>query len=160
MASGGRAEHRGGMGHGDLSRSESRQLAVASATLGPWKTAAGVGAVVGGAALGIDLITGHWSTDILAGPVGLALFFFFLVGTVGGRMREHGDRRLQRWAEAHPWESALPAAGALLVLNTLALTLLGSWGLFGALFTSLLPAGLLLVVAGVVGSVKRARKSS
>ncbi|WP_441245486.1 hypothetical protein [Kitasatospora sp. McL0602] len=143
-----------------MSRSESRQLAVASATLGPWKTAAGVGAVVGGAALGIDLITGHWSTDILAGPVGLALFFFFLVGTVGGRMREHGDRRLQRWAEAHPWESALPAAGALLVLNTLALTLLGSWGLFGALFTSLLPAGLLLVVAGVVGSVKRARKSS
>ncbi|AUG77969.1 hypothetical protein CFP65_3163 [Kitasatospora sp. MMS16-BH015] len=147
------------MGHGDLSRSEGRQLAVASATLGPWKTAARVGAVVGAAALGVDLITGHWSTDILAGPVGLALFFFFLVGTVGGKVREHGDRRLHRWAEQHPWESALPAAGALLVLNTLSLTLLGSWGLFGALFTSLLPAGLLLVVAGVVGSVKRARKN-
>ncbi|GAA2129449.1 hypothetical protein GCM10009760_00680 [Kitasatospora kazusensis] len=142
-----------------MSRSDSRQLAVASATLGPWRTAAGVGAVVGAAALGIDVVTGHWSLDILAGPVSLALFFFFLVGTVGGKVRKDTrDRRVHRWAEQHPWESAVPAAGALLVLNTLALTILGSWGLFGALFTSLLPAGLLLVVAGVVGSVKRARQ--
>ncbi len=160
MASAPGSEHRGGMGHGDLSRNDNRQLAVASATLGPWRTAAGVGAVVGAAALGIDVVTGHWSLDILAGPVGLALFFFFLVGTVGGKLkRDTGDRRLHRWADEHPWQSALPAAGALLVLNTLALSLLGSWGLFGALFTSLLPAGILLVVAGVVGSVKQARRS-
>ncbi|MFD9129182.1 hypothetical protein [Kitasatospora sp. NPDC059571] len=147
------------MGHGDLSRSENRQVAVAAATLGPWRTAAAVGAVVGGAALGVDVVTGHWSMDILAGPVGLGLFFFFLVGTVGGRLRkDDGDGRLQRWADAHPWQSALPAAGALWVLNTLAMTLLGSSGLIGALFTSLLPAGLLLAVAGVVGSVKAARR--
>ncbi|WP_345706408.1 hypothetical protein [Kitasatospora paranensis] len=147
------------MGHGDMSRSENRQVAVAAATLGPWRTAAAVGTVVGGAALGVDVVTGHWSLDILAGPVGLGLFFFFLVGTVGGRLRkDDGDRRLQRWADAHPWQSALPAAGALWVLNTLAMTLLGSSGLIGALFTSLLPAGLLLAIAGVVGSVKQARK--
>ncbi|GAA5002740.1 hypothetical protein [Kitasatospora paranensis] len=142
-----------------MSRSENRQVAVAAATLGPWRTAAAVGTVVGGAALGVDVVTGHWSLDILAGPVGLGLFFFFLVGTVGGRLRkDDGDRRLQRWADAHPWQSALPAAGALWVLNTLAMTLLGSSGLIGALFTSLLPAGLLLAIAGVVGSVKQARK--
>jgi hypothetical protein len=141
-----------------MSRSENRQVAVAAATLGPWRTAAAVGTVVGGAALGVDVVTGHWSLDILAGPVGLGLFFFFLVGTVGGRLRKDGDRRLQRWADAHPWQSALPAAGALWVLNTLAMTLLGSSGLIGALFTSLLPAGLLLAIAGVVGSVKQARK--
>ncbi|MEV4556715.1 hypothetical protein AB0K51_06925 [Kitasatospora sp. NPDC049285] len=138
---------------------ESRQVAVAASTLGPWRTATAVGAVVGGAALVVDVVTGHWSMDILAGPVGLALFFFFLVGTVGGRLRKDGDRRLRRWSDAHPWQSVLPAAGALLVLNTVALWLLGSWGLFGALFFSLLPAGLLLVVAGVVGSVKAARRS-
>ncbi|MFD8599102.1 hypothetical protein ACFV1L_29270 [Kitasatospora sp. NPDC059646] len=142
-----------------MSGRESRQVAVAAATLGPWRTATAVGAVVGGAALAVDVVTGHWSMDILAGPVGLALFFFFLVGTVGGRLRATGDRRLRRWADEHPWQSALPAAGALLVLNTFALWLLGSWGLFGALFTSLLPAGVLLVVAGVVGSVKAARRS-
>ncbi|MEU9130190.1 hypothetical protein AB0D08_19130 [Kitasatospora sp. NPDC048540] len=146
------------MGHEELSRRESRQIAVASATLGPWRTASAVGVVVAGAALTVDLITGSWSSDILAGPVGLGLFFFFLVGTVGGKLRrDTGDRRLRRWADEHPWRSALPAAGALLVLNTLALTLLGSWGLIGAVFSSLLPAGLLLLVAGVVGSVKQAR---
>lgn len=147
------------MGNGDLSRSESRQVAVAAATLGPWRTAAAVGTVVGGAALGVNIVTGNWSMDILAGPVGLGLFFFFLVGTLGGRLRrDTGDRRLQRWADEHPWQSALPAAGALWVLNTLAMTLLGSSGLFAALFASLLPAGLLLAVAGVVGSVKQARR--
>lgn len=120
---------------------------------------AAVGAVVGGAALGVDVVTGSWSTSILAGPAGLALFFFFLVGTVGGQLRrDTGDRRLRRWADAHPWRAAWPATGALFVLNTLALTILGSWGLFGALFASLLPAGILLVVAGVVGSVKAARR--
>ncbi|MFI9269447.1 hypothetical protein ACIGXM_01785 [Kitasatospora sp. NPDC052896] len=149
------------MGHAEMSRGENRQLAIASATTGPWKSAAAVGAVVGGAALGVDVVTGHWSTGILAGPVSLALFFFFLVGTVGGKLRrDTGDRRLRRWAEAHPWKAAVPASGALLVLNTVALTLLGGWGLFGALFTSLLPAGLLLVIAGVVGSVKAARGSA
>jgi hypothetical protein len=148
------------MEHGDLSRRENSQLAVAAATTGPWRAAAAVGAVVGGAALGLDLVTGHWSTSILAGPVGLALFFFFLVGTVGGKLRKDtGDRRLRRWADAHPWQSALPASAALLVLHTLALTLLGSSGLFGALFSSLLWAGLLLGIAGVVGSVKAARRS-
>ncbi|MER8185591.1 hypothetical protein [Kitasatospora sp. NPDC094015] len=147
------------MGHEELSRRENRQLAVASATLGPWRTATAVGAVVAGGALAVDVVTGSWSMDILAGPVGLGLFFFFLVGTVGGKLRrDPGDRRLRRWADEHPWQSAMPAAGALLVLNTVALTLLGSWGLFGALFTSLLPAGMLLIVAGVVGSVKQARR--
>jgi hypothetical protein len=147
------------MGHGDLSRRENSQLAVASATTGPWRAAAAVGAVVGGAALGADLITGHWSTSILAGPVGWGLFFFFLVGTVGGRVRrDTGDRRLRRWAEEHPWQAAMPATAALWALTTVTLTVLGDWSVLGAVFMSLLPAGLLLAVAGVVGSVKGARR--
>lgn len=146
------------MGHGELSGRENRQVAVAAATLGPWRTATAVGAVVGGAALAVDVVTGHWAMDILAGPVGLGLFFFFLVGTVGGRLRKGGDRRLARWAAEHPWQSAVPASGALWLANTVNLWLLGDWNLFAALFTSLLPAGLLLAVAGVVGSVKAARK--
>ncbi|WP_316523093.1 hypothetical protein [Kitasatospora brasiliensis] len=146
------------MAHDDMSRRENRQLAVASATVGPWRTAAGVGAVVGATALGVEAITGNWALDMLAGPAGWGLFFFFLVGTVGGQLRgDTADRRLRRWADEHPWQSALPATGGLLALNTLAQYFLGDEGLFGAFFLSLLPAGLLLAVAGVVGSVKQAR---
>ncbi|MGA5818702.1 hypothetical protein ACPC54_12700 [Kitasatospora sp. NPDC094028] len=146
------------MAHDDMSRRENRQLAVASATVGPWRTAAGVGAVVGATVLGIDLISGHWSLSILAGPAGWGLFFFFLVGTLGGQLRrDTADRRLRRWADAHPWQAALPAAGGLLVLNTLAQWLLGDPGLLWAFFESLLPAAVLLAVVGVVGSVKQAR---
>lgn len=149
------------MGHADLSRREKREVAVASATLGPWRTATAVGVVVGGAALVVEVVTGHWSLNGLAWPVSLALFVFFLVGTVGGRLRKStGDRRLRRWIDEHPWESALPGAAALLVLNTLALSLLGTWGVLGAFFSSLLPAGLLLLIVGVVGSVKAARGKS
>ncbi|MFE4976894.1 hypothetical protein ACFRAR_32920 [Kitasatospora sp. NPDC056651] len=146
------------MAHDEMSRRENRQLAVASATVGPWRTAAGVGAVVGATALGVDAITGNWALDMLAGPAGWGLFFFFLVGTVGGQLRrDTADRRLRRWADEHPWQSALPAAGGMLALNTLAQLFLGDEGLFGAFFLSLLPAGLLLAIAGVVGSVKQAR---
>ncbi|MQS13554.1 hypothetical protein F7Q99_15075 [Streptomyces kaniharaensis] len=146
------------MTHDEMSRRENRQLAAASATVGPWRTAAGVGAVVGATALGINAISGNWSLSMLAGPAGWGLFFFFLVGTVGGQLRrDTGDRRLRRWADEHPWKAALPAAGGLLVLNMLAQMVLGDAGLFGAFFESLIPAGVLLAIAGVVGSVKQAR---
>ncbi|MEU3569512.1 hypothetical protein AB0E96_13960 [Kitasatospora sp. NPDC036755] len=147
------------MAHDEMSRRENRQLAVASATVGPWRTAAGVGAVVGATALGIGAISGDWSLSMLASPAGWGLFFFFLVGTVGGHLRrDTSERRLRRWANEHPWQAALPAAGGLFALNTLAQLFLGDAGLFEALFISLLPAGLLLAVAGVVGSVKQARE--
>ncbi|MCX4753520.1 hypothetical protein [Kitasatospora purpeofusca] len=146
------------MAHGEMSRRENRQVAVAAATLGPWRTAAGVGALVGATDLVIDLIDGDWSLSMLAGPAGVALFFFFLVGTVGGRLRrDTADRRLQKWANEHPWQAALPAAGGMLFLNTLAQLFLGDAGVFEAFFLSLFPAAMVLGVAGVVGSVKRAR---
>ncbi|MGW4648322.1 hypothetical protein [Kitasatospora sp. NPDC004289] len=148
------------MGHGDLSRGEKNQLAVASATLGPWRTAAGAGALVGSAALGVNVVTGHWGADVVAGPAGLGLFVLFLVGTLGGKLRrDAADRRIHRWAAEHPWRSALPASAAFWLLNTVNLTFLGGTELFESLFSSLAPAGLLLVVAGVVGSVKRSRRA-
>ena len=150
--------HRGAMAHDRMSRRENRQRAVASATVGPWRTAAGVGAVVGATALGIEAISGDWSLSMLAEPAGWGLFFFFLVGWAGNQLRgDGGDRRLKRWAREHPWQSALPAAGGLLVLNTVAQMLLGDEGLFGALLVSLIPAAVLMSVAGVVHGVKQAR---
>ncbi|MEY9962094.1 hypothetical protein ABIA33_000115 [Streptacidiphilus sp. MAP12-16] len=143
----------------DVSPRESRQLAVASATLGPWRTAGAVGVVGGAAALGVDLITLHWSLGILAGPASIALFLFFLVGGVGSVVgRRGGERRLRRWAAEHPWQTALAPAGALAVTNTITQFLLSSDGVFASILTGLWHAAILGVVIGVVGAVAGARR--
>ncbi|MFJ6212392.1 hypothetical protein ACIQGZ_03530 [Streptomyces sp. NPDC092296] len=149
------------MAHGDLTPGETRQLAVASATLGPWRTAAAVGTLGGAAALGIDVITGHWSLSILAGPVSLALFLFFLIGGVGSVLgRGGGDRRLRRWAREHPWRVALAPAGLLLVLDVVARTVLSTESMFATVWYAIWHAAVLGAVVGVVGSVAGARRRS
>jgi hypothetical protein len=143
----------------EVSRSEQRQLAVASATLGPWRAAAVTGAVGGAVALGVDVITLHWSTSILSGPVGLALFLFFLVGGAGSvATRRHSDARLRRWAADHPWQVALAPAAGFFVLDILARGFLSSAGFLSSIWTGLWQAALLTVIIGVVGSVAGARR--
>jgi hypothetical protein len=146
------------MAHGELSPSETRHLAVASATLGPWRAAAAVGTLGGAAALGIDVITGHWSLSILAGPVSIALFLFFLVGGIGSVAGRGGERRLRRWASAHPWRVALAPAGLLLVLDVVARGLLSTESIFASIWDGVWRAALLGAVVGVVGSVSAARR--
>jgi len=143
----------------DVSTRESSQLAVASTTLGPWRTAGAVGLVGGGAALAVDLITLHWSLSVLAGPAGIALFLFFLVGGIGSVVGRKGDRRLRRWAAEHPWETALVPAVGLAVTNTLTQFFLSGSGVFASIFTGLWHAAVLGVVIGVVGSVTASRRS-
>jgi hypothetical protein len=143
----------------DVSTRESSSLAVASTTLGPWRTAGAVGLVGGGAALAVDLITLHWSLSVLAGPAGIALFLFFLVGGIGSVVGRKGDRRLRRWAAEHPWETALVPAAGLAVTNTLTQFFLSSSGVFASIFTGLWHAAVLGVVIGVVGSVTASRRS-
>ncbi|MEZ0091477.1 hypothetical protein [Streptacidiphilus sp. EB129] len=142
----------------DVSPRESRQLAVASATHGPWRTAGAVGVVGGAAALGVDLISLHWSLSILAGPASIALFLFFLVGGVGSVLSKGGERRLRRWASDHPWQTAMVPAGALFVTNTLSQFFLSSSGVFASILTGLWHAAILGAVVGVVGAVAGARR--
>jgi hypothetical protein len=143
----------------DVSRRESGQLAVASATLGPWKAAGVTGVIGGAAALGVDVVTMHWSTSLLAGPVGLALFLFFLVGGVGSVLgRSGGDQRLRRWAHEHPWQVALAPAGGFFVTDVLTHVFLSSSGLFASIWTGIWQAVILAAVVGVVGSVAGARR--
>ncbi|MFD0329974.1 hypothetical protein ACFQZC_21585 [Streptacidiphilus monticola] len=142
-----------------MSRRESGTLAVASTSLGPWKTAAAVGAVGGAAALGIDLISLHWSLSILAGPAGIGLFLFFLVGGAGSVLtKKGGDRRLRRWAAEHPWQTAAVPAAGLFVTNTLTEYFLStSSGVFSSIFTALWHAIILFGIVGVVGAVAGSR---
>jgi len=144
----------------DVSTRESSSLAVASTTLGPWRTAGAVGLVGGGAALAVDLITLHWSLSVLAGPAGIALFLFFLVGGIGSVVGRKGDRRLRRWAAEHPWETALVPAVGLAVTNTLTQFFLSGSGVFASIFTGLWHAAVLGVVIGVVGSVTASRRKN
>jgi hypothetical protein len=144
----------------DVSTRETSSLAVASTTLGPWRSAGAVGVVGGAAAAGIDLITLHWSLSLLAGPASIALFLFFLVGGVGSVVaKKGGDRRLRRWAAEHPWQTALVPAAGLAVTNTLTQFFLSSSGVFASIFTGLWHAAVLGVVIGVVGSVTAGRRS-
>jgi hypothetical protein len=144
----------------DVSPRESQQLAVASATLGPWRTAGAVGLVAGAAAVGIDLITLHWSLSILAGPASLALCLFFLIGGIGSVVaNKGGDRRLRRWAAEHPWQTAAVPAGALFVTNTITQFFLSSSGVFASIWTGLWHAAIVGAVIGVVGSVAASRRS-
>jgi hypothetical protein len=149
------------MSSSDVSTRESGNLAVAATSLGPWRTAGAVGVVGAGAALGLDLITGHWALSILAGPASIGLFLFFLVGGAGAALSSRGgDRRLRRWAAAHPWHAALVPATGLLVTNTLTQFFLSGDGVFASILTGLWHAAILGVVVGVVGAVAGSRRSS
>lgn len=159
MVSGGATGHRGDMTSSNVSRRDSGTLAVASASRGPWKTAATVGVVGGAAALGVDLISLHWSLSILAGPAGIALFLFFLVGSGGAMLsRKGGDHRLRRWAAEHPWQTSAVPAGALFVTTAVAKYALSSSGVFGSILTGLWHAAVLYAVLGVVGAVVGTRR--
>lgn len=144
----------------DVSRAEKRQLAVASATLGPWRAAAAVGAIGGGVQLALKSISGDFGLGILTGALSVALTLFFLVGGTGAVLgRKAGsDHRIRRWARAHPWKVAVVPAGAMLVTDFAMRQILSSEGFFGSLWDGLWRAAFVAGVVGIVGSVAASRR--
>jgi hypothetical protein len=117
----------------EISKAERRQLAVASATLGPWRAAAAVGALGGGVALALGTFGDGIGLGVLAGALSVALMLFFMVGGAGAVLGHRTgadsgpDRRVRRWAAAHPWRvAAVP--GTLMVIADVSV----SWGWSGA----------------------------
>ncbi|MEU7045309.1 hypothetical protein AB0A77_30220 [Streptomyces varsoviensis] len=147
---------------GEVSRAEERQLAVASATLGPWRTAAAVGALGGGVSLGFNAVVGDFGLGAVAGSLSLALMLFFLVGGVGaalgGRGGSAADHRIRRWARAHPWRVALAPAAALLVSDFLMRQILTSEGFFSSFWDGLGRAALVAGAVGLIGAMSGARR--
>ncbi|MEU1623560.1 hypothetical protein ABZ479_40520 [Streptomyces sp. NPDC005722] len=144
-----------------MTGAEKRQLAVASATLGPWRPAAAVGAIGGGVSLAASALSGDFGLGVVAGAVSVALMLFFLVGGAGavtGR-GPRADRRIRRWAAAHPWRVALVPAGMLLVTDVVVRQVLTSEGFFGSLWDGLWRGALVAGVVGVVGSVAGKRRA-
>jgi hypothetical protein len=131
------------------SRNESLWIATSAAMQGPWGLAFAGGAVVGGAQLVFQLLSGHLT---VAGPLAGGLTVFFLVGSIGALLMKGRDRA-RTWARQHPWRFALaPAIGAGATVLPVQL-LLSTQGVFGATWDALWTALSVLVIVGLVGMV-------
>jgi ABC-type branched-subunit amino acid transport system permease subunit len=147
---------------GEVSKSGERQLAVASATLGPWRAAAVVGGLGTAVAVGGDLLGGSFGLRLLAGSLSFGLLLFFAVGgagaALGGSEDEPRDRRIRRWAREHPWQVAAVPGAAMLVSDVVVREILAPGALFGNVWDGLWRAVLVAAVVGVVGSVAAGRR--
>ncbi|WP_406137519.1 hypothetical protein [Streptomyces sp. NBC_01089] len=140
----------------EMSRSEQRSLAVAAATLGPWRSAAAVGAMGGAVSLGIAALAEGMGAHTVTTAVSVALSLFFIVGgagaALGGRQGAGADRRIGRWSAAHPWRVAAVPAALMAVCDLVVRQLLGSESFFSSSGDAVWRG---VVVGGVVGLVGR-----
>ncbi|NJP47862.1 hypothetical protein [Actinacidiphila epipremni] len=147
-----------------LTGAEKRQLAVASASLGPWRPAAVVGALGGGVSLALHLVHGHFGLGILTGAVSIAALLFFCVGGSGAvlgysaRGSASRDRRFRRWARSHPWQVAAVPAVLMFFTDLVLRQVLTSQGFFGSVWTGLWHGAVVAAVVGCVGVVGAARR--
>jgi hypothetical protein len=147
----------------EISKADQRRLAVASATLGPWRAAATVGALGGGVALVLGAIADGIGLGVVAGALSAALLLFFVVGGSGavlGDKKGTGsgpDQRIRRWAAAHPWRVAT-VPGALMVVTDAAVhQIFTAQGLSDSLGDGLGRGVLVVCVVGLVGRYSRRR---
>jgi hypothetical protein len=147
------------------SRAEKRQLAVASATLGPWRPAAAVGAIGGGVSIALHLVTGHFGLGILAGALSVGALLFYCVGGAGAVLgysasgRGGRDHRIRRWAREHPWRVAAVPGGLMLLSDFVIRQVLTSQGFFGSVWTGVWHGAVVAAVVGAVGTVAAARRA-
>lgn len=150
---------------GEVSKSEERHLAVASATLGPWSAAAAVGGLGTAVALATDAIAGHFGLGLLGSSLSFGLLLFFAIGGTGavlgrgGRSPGGPDRRIREWAREHPWPVAAVPAGGMLVTDFVVREILTSNGFLANVWDGLWRGVLVGAVVGVVGSVAASRRA-
>ncbi|MER7666463.1 hypothetical protein [Streptomyces sp. NPDC096193] len=149
----------------EISRAEQRRLAVASATLGPWRAAAAVGGLGGGVALALGAISDGVGLGLVAGSLSVGLMLFFMVGGAGAvlggrpetgspsdRTGHPSDRRILRWAAAHPWRVAVVPGALMAATDVVVHQALTSQGFSSGVWDSLWRG---LIVTGVVGLMGR-----
>ncbi|MFF3458749.1 hypothetical protein ACFYXH_31415 [Streptomyces sp. NPDC002730] len=147
----------------EISKAERRRLAVASATLGPWRAAAAVGALGGGVTLALGTIGDGIGLGVLAGALSVALMLFFMVGGAGAVLGDRpgagagDDRRIRRWAAAHPWRVAAVPGALMVATDVVVQQALTARGLFGSLWDGLWLGALVVGVVGLVGRFSRKR---
>ncbi|MEV0089895.1 hypothetical protein [Streptomyces sp. NPDC050738] len=143
-----------------ISKAEGRNLAVASATLGPWRAASAVGALGGVVSLGVGTIADGFGSGVVVGALSVALTLFYVVGGAGAVLGRRGgatsgsgsDRRIRRWAAAHPWRVAAVPAALMAFSDVVVRQVLGSESFFASVGDGIWRG---IVVGGVVGLVGR-----
>ncbi|MFD9717737.1 hypothetical protein [Streptomyces sp. NPDC059076] len=160
--------------HGQISKAERRQLAVAATTLGPWRTAATTGGSGGVVVFGLGALGGV-SLELLAGALSFALMLFFVVGgagaVIGGRSaapRTAGstdgtglpvavdtdspsDRRIRRWAREHPWRVAMVPGASMALADVVVNTTLSARSFMGGVGDALWMGVLVWLFVGLAG---------
>ncbi|TQK52687.1 hypothetical protein FBY35_3133 [Streptomyces sp. SLBN-118] len=148
----------------EISKAERRRLAMASATLGPWRAAAVVGGLGGGVALALGAIDEGIGLGMLAGALSVALTLFFVVGGAGavlggGTPADGGtDLRIRRWAAAHPWRVAAVPGALMAAADVVVRQVLTSQGFIGSVWDGLWRGALVAGVVGLVGRLSRGRR--
>jgi hypothetical protein len=165
----------------EISKAERRRLAVASVTLGPWRSAAVVGGLGGGVALALGTIGDGIGLGVLAGALSVALMLFFVVGGAGAVLGEQAgtaargtgtwtwrgagteattgvDRRIRRWAAAHPWRVAAVPGALMVATDVVVHQILTAQGLFDSLWDGLWRGALVVGVVGLVGRFSGRRR--
>ncbi len=157
-------DDRGHMSHNsEISKAEQRRLAVASATLGPWRAAAAVGALGGGIALALGAIGDGIGLGLLAGALSVGLMLFFMVGGAGAVLGgkpgtgDPADRRIRRWAAAHPWRVAAVPGALMAATDVVVQQALTSQGIVGSVWDGLWMGLLVTAVVGLVGRFSHRR---
>lgn len=147
----------------EISKAERRRLAVASATLGPWRAAAAVGGLGGGVALALGTIGDGIGLGVLAGALSVSLMLFFMVGGAGAVLGDRAgagsgeDRRIRRWAAVHPWRVAAMPGALMVAADVVVHQALTTQGIFGSVWDGLWRGAMVVAVVGLVGRFSRGR---
>lgn len=143
-----------------LERGNAFTPVASAAMIWPWGAS-----VVGGTVAGALSFLANFGLAGIPAGVTTGIFFFALIGGIGGVLSKKSDRRGRRWAATYPFRYASAPAviggGATAVVTYIA-QVIGSFAIFGGLFSGLfagLGVGLALwliigVVAMVVGDKK------
>ncbi len=134
---------------------------VASATMiWPWGAS-----VVGGTVAGALSFLANFGLAGIPTAVTTGIFFFALVGGIGGVLSKKGDRRGRRWAATYPFRYASAPAfigGGAVAVVTYVAQVISSFAIFGGLFSGLfagIGVGLTLwLIIGIVAMVAGDKK--
>lgn len=143
-----------------LERGNAFTPVASAAMIWPWGPS-----VIGGTVAGALSFLANFGLAGIPAAVTTGIFFFALIGGIGGVLSKKSDRRGRRWAATYPFRyAAAPAVigGGAAAIVSYIVSVVTSFAIFGGLFGGLwtgLGVGLTLwIIIGVVAAVAGNKK--